>query len=289
MTPTLRLLLLLAPLTLSACESRLTVKVTDAPVDDAEAVVLRVSGVDLLRDDGALVTLDTEARDIDFLQYQDGQTYTLIDEAEVASGRYVGARLRVADSGSYLLRKDGGKLPIVNSAEAGEFGSLAFELDEDEEATILLDLELRFSLDEDSAAGNLALTPVLRVLREGEHGSLEGTVAADLVEADSCRQGRTLGRGVSVYAYAGHGITPDDYARTAVTALPLSAAAVRRDESDDVYRYRFAFLPEGDYSLALTCGADAERPAVQDDIVFVRRRHATVTQGGSARLDFAAE
>lgn len=278
--------LLLLPL-LCACEARLDVDLTDGPIDGAEAVVLRVEGIELLQEDGTKTSVAADAAtDVDFLQYRNGATLRLVDGAKVPAAHYVGVRLVLDDSGSYVGRSDGGQLPVT-LPDSAEFADLDLDVGDDEEAGLLLDLELRYSLDDYSdSLGSYALQPVLRAMDADNPGEIAGTVAAALVEDQDCRDGRALLRGVSVYAYAGTGVTPVDYARDRVSGtLPLSSAAVYADD-DGVYRYRFAWLPPGDYTLALTCQADSERPATTDDLGFLQRRNATVEQGQTRTIAF---
>lgn len=273
---------------ISACEAKLDIDLTDGPIDGAESVVLRLTGIQLLKDDGGRVTVDL-ASDVDLLQYRNGATLRLADGEEVPAAHYVGAHLVFGEDGSYVGRSDGSQVPVI-PPETQEFADLDLDVGDDDEARLLLDLELRFSLDDQlSTQGNYALVPVLRALDPDEAGEVSGKVADALVEDADCRQGRSLLRGVSVYAYEGTGVTPVDYARSRVTGIqPVSSTAVY-DDSDGGYRYRFAFLPEGNYTLALTCNADSERPAVADDLDFSQRRNVTVNAGETRSIAFTAE
>ena len=273
---------------LGACEAKLDVDLTDGPIDGAESVVLRLAGIQLLKDDGSRVTLDVDA-DVDLLQYRNGATLRLAEGEEVPAARYVGAHLVFADSGSYVGRSDGSQVAIV-PPETQEFADLDLDVGDDDEAGLLLDLELRVSLDDQvSTLGNYALVPVLRALDPEDAGEVSGKVANALVEDADCRQGRSLLRGVSVYAYEGAGVTPVDYARSRVTGIQPVSAAAAYDDGDGGYRYSFAYLPEGNYTLALTCDADSERPAVIDNLDFLQRRNATVNAGETRSIDFTAE
>jgi len=270
---------------LGACEARFDVDLTDGPIDGAESIVLQVKEVRLLKEDGNTVSLaaDTE---VDLLQYRNGSTLRLVEGAEVPAARYVGARLVFADSGSYVGRNDGSQVEITMPSSQ-EFSDLDLDVGDDDQAALLLDLELRFSLDDQlDTFGTYALEPVLRAMDPDEVGEVSGKVANSLVEDSDCRQGRSLLRGVSVYAYAGNGTTPVDYARDRSSGTqPVSSTAVY-DDGDGGYRYRFAYLPEGDYTLALTCQADTERPATSDDLAFSHRRNATVTVGEVRSIAF---
>src|SRR3546814_21094318 len=66
----------------------------------------------------------------------------------------------------------------------------------------------------------------------------------------------------SVYLYQGK-VTADDIGGNG--AQPYSSTNVVADGSG-AYRYTAAFLPEGTYTLALTCHADQDDPAANDDL-----------------------
>lgn len=286
MTPLHRLIPLLACLPLlAACEAKLDVDLTDGPIDGAESVVLQINGVRLLKEDGNTVDLHAQG-EVDLLQYRNGSTLRLVEGEEVPAARYEGARLLFADSGSYVGRSDGSQVEIEMPVNQ-DFSDMELDVGDDDQAGLLLDLELRFSLDDQTATlGTYALQPVLRAMDPEDSGEVSGEVANSLVEDTDCRQGRSILRGVSVYAYSGNGVTPVDYARDRSSGTqPVSSTAVY-DDGDGGYAYRFAYLPEGDYTLALTCEADDERPATSDDLSFSHRRNAAVTAGEVRSIAF---
>src|SRR5688572_1795292 len=107
-----------ALLALSGCSDdggtgKLTLGITDAPVDNATAVVVQFTGVEVKPEDGNARSFDfDEPRQIDLLALTGTDSELLLDEVEVRSGRYNWVRLKVlaeADGvmDSYITLEDG--------------------------------------------------------------------------------------------------------------------------------------------------------------------------------------
>lgn len=269
---------------LTGCEAKLTVDLTDSPVDSAENVVLGLTGVTLLSDSDATVSLPfDETRLVDLLDYRNGDTYRLVNGEGVNNARYVGIALNFADGSSYLRRSDGGVVGITTSTTLN-FAAMDLSLGERDEEQLVLDLNLRFSLvDDTSASGTYRLYPALRVAQPDTSGTITGVVADTLVESDDCRQGRATTQGVAVYAFSGLNITPADYHGQSNL---IDAASVELDADTGLYRYSLHFLPEGYYTLALTCQADSENPAASDGLAFEATSNAGVSAGGTTEANF---
>lgn len=280
-----RRLPLLALSLLTGCEADLSVDLTDGPVDDADAVVLGLTGVTLLTDAATTVSVPFgETRELDLLRYRSGATYRLIDGEAIANARYVGVALNFANGRSYVERSDGA-IVAVETPDTLEFAELDLSLGENDEARIVLDLNLRFSLvDQTASTGSYALQPVLRAVQPDAAGTVQGVVAAGIVESDDCRQDRATTRGVAIYAFSGLNVTPADFAGLA--GGPMDAAPVLLDTDSGLYRYSLHFLPAGSYTLALTCEADREDPVTADGLVFEAPANVTLDAGETATVNF---
>ena len=84
--------LLPACLLLTACEASLDVSLTDAPADEARQLLMTVNAVQLLQEDGGIVTLDADELRFDLLEYRDGETLELVSRDGDISGDYIGIR-----------------------------------------------------------------------------------------------------------------------------------------------------------------------------------------------------
>jgi hypothetical protein len=267
---------------LCGCEANLSVDLTDGPIDSAEEVVLELTSVKLLTDDYTIVTLDLDdPSPVNLLDYRRGETYRLVSDETIGNGRYVGIALIFAGDGSYVTRDDGGKVTIQTPTVA-KFADIDLSIGDSDDERLVLDLNLRFSLT-DTATGTYDLAPVVRAVRPGDTGAVSGFVASAFVESDTCRQGRDVTDGVAVYAYSGSNVTPADYVGQSNL---IDAADVELDTASGGYRYELHFLPEGSYTLALTCEADADEPASDDAVTFEDSANVTIDAGTTATLHF---
>jgi hypothetical protein len=281
--------LLPALLLLSACEAELTVDLAASPPVTARSVVLGVDAVQALTAGGEIRNLDVDGLEaIDLGDYSDGTRLNLAgDRGEAAY--FTGWRPGFVTDTAYVEAADGSRTALTLEDE-GAYAELDLSLDDDESATVVLTLELPFSLiDRRADLGQYQLRPVLRAALADSAGDLEGEIARAVLDASGCRQGRARGQGVAVYVYVGADRTPVDYyADGTVTRLhpPIATAPVRYDTASDRYGYAVHHLPPGDYTVALTCEADAEHPRQDDDLAFVEAHTVELDARGTAVVDF---
>ncbi|SFF62887.1 protein of unknown function [Fontimonas thermophila] len=284
-----RLCLVAVTLLLCACESELSIDLTDAPIDGATRVQLAVSAVELLGSDGTVTRIDSQyTDDFDMLDYRDGERLRLVDASGELKGRHVGLRLRLDDDNAFL-RKDEDSTPI-ELLSAGEYATVDLDLDDGDARTLIVDLDLRFSLiDRRDTLGVYQMIPVIRVIDADRAGRIEGTIDANAIADADCRDGRAIGTGVAVYLYTGTGVTPGDYdADATVTPLaqPLAAADVREDAASGAWTYRFHYVQPGRYTLAWTCEADREHPQQDDDLSFRDAADVEVGEAQTVTVNF---
>src|SRR3546814_3384339 len=89
------------------------------------------------------------------------------------------------------------------------------------------------------------LVPILRLINDDDSCAINGSIPASRIDS-ACV--------AAVYLYQGK-VTADDIGGNG--AQPYSSTNVVADGSG-AYRYTAAFLPEGTYTLALTCHADQD-------------------------------
>lgn len=269
-------------LALAACEARVNVELGTADLDGASAVRVALEGVDLLDQNGELHTLDHGSDTVlDLRDLIDGQSLALVDSTEVEATRYTGIRLRFADSGHRIELEDGTEAALTIDSTA-DFADLDVDIGEDETATVLATLDLRFSLQRDSASGTYTLTPVLRAIDADSAASLTGIVDAAAVEAASCRQGRDAGAGVAVYLFDRDAASLIDYRRD--RSGPIASARVQSIGSS--YSYDLANLAAGAYTLAWTCEADTDAPDADNGLSFRSSVLITLAAGEAQVIDF---
>ena len=128
----------LISLLLAACEGELQIRLTDAPADDATAVNIEITGVELLTEAGAAETYEfDEARTINLTDLTGGRTVTLVSDDDTPGGTYTGVRL--------LINAAAGKATIVwkwrfTAWQPGHFSTVTLEFTKKDDGST--DLEL---------------------------------------------------------------------------------------------------------------------------------------------------
>lgn len=272
---------LLATLALSGCDlfkndGKLDLQITDAPYTDASEVVVTIRSVRLQQHDGHHESFDlSPAKAIDLLQLSNGNFATLLSGEALPSGDYDSIRLTLDDGNgsNYVQRQDGGLYGLAVPGNELELDT-DFTIDDHGTTTLTLDVDLRRSLRAPEDSGDdYRLVPNLRLINDDDAGTISGSIPASRIGS---------GCVAAIYLYQGK-VTPDDIGGNG--AQPYSSTNVVADGSGG-YRYTAAFLPEGTYTLALTCDADQDDPAANDDLDFSSPESADVRAGRTETQNF---
>lgn len=268
----------------------LTLSITDAPIDGAAAVVVEFTGVELKPSGGGRVVFDFDTpRQIDLLSLQGNDSTPLLDGVEVPAGDYSWIRLKVnADQGtlnSYVELEDGSQesLFIPSGEQSGLKLHSGFTVAQGGIADFTIDFDLRKSVHDPVGQEGYFLRPSLRLVDNLEVGSISGTVSESLVTDAGCTNGPDHNVGNAVYLYVGHGATVDDVGSP---SEPLASALVVYDEGIGQYHYEIGFVATGPYTIAFTCQAADDDPALDDNIVFSGAADVDVTAGADTQHDF---
>jgi hypothetical protein len=274
---------------------RLSLGVTDAPVDDASSVVVQFSGVAFKRAGAAaevVQNLTPSPRQLDLLQYQEGRAALLLDGVTLPAGDYEWIRLIVDnESGvrdSYIVLTGGEEceLRVPSGAESGLKLNRGFTLPADGSVALTIDFDLRKSIHAppgqqgaaEACTQGYLMRPTLRIVDDANVGAIAGHVASELV-TDQCLP--------KVYVFSGAGITPDDIEDAdGADADPLVVADVAVENGSTAYAYHAAFLPPGPYTVAFTC--DDDDASVDETLTFVGTQDVTVQSNLISTADFAA-
>jgi hypothetical protein len=138
----------------------LSLAVTDAPVDNATAVVVEFTGVEVKPAGGEAIAFEyDEPRTIDLLALSGSDSESLLDGAEVPAGHYDWVRLQVnaaADGAqdSYIDLKDGTRheLDVPSGAETGLKLHNGFDVPAGGAANFTVDFDLRSSVHDSTCA-----------------------------------------------------------------------------------------------------------------------------------------
>ena len=256
-----------------------TLNITDAPVDEADAVVVEFSSVTLKSDDNILVFDFDTPKSIDLLSLQGVASQSLIEDEEIPAGDYNQIQLGVnaefdSKLDSYITinntkhelrvpsgNKSGLKLNTPFTVAAGSSG-LAVA---DEGAVYTIDFDLRKSIVDAKGQPGYFLKPVLRLVQNINTGSVSGTIDSNLLIGSNCSDSDPL-TGNAIYVFSGLSIIPDDFDETGVE--PMTTSLVSFDINSGVYSYEVGFLGEGGYTLAFTCAADLDDENDNSNVIF---------------------
>ena len=310
-----RLLIAGSALALAGCGgdqspiASLSLGLSDAPVDDAQAVVVGVAAVELLDDRGDVaqrIEFDPP-RSVDLLQQQGGAQFLLFEDREVPAGTYPELRLIVADQANASCSQaqadpdhpsyvsvDGVDYPLIvpSGGSAGLKVRGPIVVEERREARYTIDFDLRKSIVERGKSGCYNLKPSLRLIDNATSGTIAGKVDAALLSDAGCTADPADGSGAAVYVFAGAGVTPDDDDGTAPDPLTTALLTAAVENGVTTFRYAAGFLPAGSYTVAFSCQAGDDVPASEagadDPIGFVGAATVTVEAGATTTQDFAA-
>ncbi len=299
-------LMLLPALLLSGCggdagdepdngsRGQLSLAITDAPVDGAEALHITFTGVELHHAHGERYTIDfTPAKRIDLLTLQGGRFDYLLEEQSITAGNYQSLRLKLATDTndtalSAITLSDGSTYPLHLSRDMAQGLTLkgGFNIPEGENTTLTIDFDLRRSVLEPDpgfiSGGDepYRLRPVLRLIDNDNAAALSGAMEATLTS--SCAS-------PAVYLYRHHNVTPYDLANESDPLLSLNlitSTPIRYNGATSTHEYSIGFISAGDYTIAYTCEAEQDRPEARDAISFSGNANITLSAGDNARHDF---
>ncbi len=269
-----RALAVLGSAALVGCEGTVTLDMQTTLADPAlTGVIAEIEGVEFLSASGNQTLLFDDPQRINLLQYVDGNLFRLFTDEQLPDGRYTGVRLLFDpdDEDDDVVTTIGGLEFELNNT-VGAFADVAFTLDESESTSedLVLTLDLRQSLSFDDGANVYTLTPVLRAVLPEETGEIFGRVTAN------CPGSGTLVEGGAAYLFAGRDRIPDD--RDGLGEEPfLTTRVLIQGGVAAVPQFFFNYIPEGDYTIALTCNANEDDPLTNDELAFGSIENIEVT------------
>ena len=263
---------------------KINLRVTDSPVTSATRVVVQFTGLEIQPAGGGQPEVfDFAPRQIDLLALDGGGSEILLDGETLPAGEYDSIRLKVNagrdGSDSFIELDDGSVHPlyIPSGNQTGLKLIRGFTIGAGSTSNFTIDFDLRKSVIHPPGLGEpYLLKPVLRMVDNLEVGTIDGTVAQELV-VDGCVP--------AVYVYTGAGVVPDDVGSA---TPPLASTAVELDTTTGAYGFRVAFVPAGTYTLAFTCEADQDAADVDDAIAFSTPLETTVTAGQTSMVEVPA-
>lgn len=252
----------------------ISIAVTDAPVDDASAVVIAMTELELKPAGGEAFSVPVTGapRELDLTDFTDGASATIVEDEDVPAGGYDWMRIHIDESASYIqLESDGAMYPLVvpSSGQTGFKLVSGFTVPVNGSATYMLDFDVRKSVVEPPGLAGpngeprrFVLKPAVRIMNAAETGAVEGVVDASLVDVNNerCLAADPPLTGNAVYVFEGLDTVPDDVAdeETDEAAPPLTSDIVEMNDTTGEFEYHLMFLRPGPYTLAFTCSGTAD-------------------------------
>lgn len=273
----------------------LSLSITDAPVDGADAVVVFFDAVTVQSGGGSRQTYtvtdpvtDQPGRSVDLLQLTGSRSVVLLDNQQLTAGQYSWVRLDVDldPSRSYIeVAGQRHELRCTSCDNNGLKLNRSFNVPADGAIAFTVDFDLRSSISDPQSGLHYNLRPTLRIVETALAGNIAGTVDGTLITNLS-------GGPCAVYVYEGGGVAPNDIFRPDVGDPPVTwnnpvgTAPVEFDGS--AYSYEAGYLPAGTYTAALTCDAQLDDPTMDDSgsVSFTGADTVSVTAGSTTPKNF---
>jgi hypothetical protein len=251
----------------SAGTGQMKLSVGDAPVDGAQAVVVKFTGVELTGNGGNPVTITfAQPKTIDLLKDSGTASAVLFDQP-IPSGKYGQIRLMVMADGdpnnSYIDLSEGTRhgLQVPSGSESGYKLVSGFTVPSGGVVDYTIDFDLRKDITcPTGQAPVCTLKPADRLVDNTTVGNIQGVISNTLIP-NGCTPG--------IYLYNGTVTAPEDMnsgASSSDANQPLSSK-VPVATSQPPYYYQFTFLPPGTYTVAFTCQAAQDDPDTSDSAV----------------------
>ena len=266
---------------------RISLGITDAPVDGATAVVVKFTAVELKPEGGSAFTINlTPAQSVDLLVLAGGGSRALLEDYSVPAGRYQSIRLLIEaqqnQPSSYIDFASGARYPLYvpSGSESGLKLIRGFTVAAGSTSNFTIDFDLRKSvIAPPGQAPNYLLKPVLRMVDNLQVGAIAGTVDSALI---------TSGCSPQVYIFTGAGVVPDDLdPATSPDVDPLVSAPVTLDTATGQYRFRAGFIEVGEYTASFTCDGASDTPEGEEVLVFTGTQNVTVNTNQTTTIAIA--
>lgn len=155
----------------------MTVEMTDAPIDSADAVNVFIERVEVQSQDGSgWITLNEPQQEYNLLELVNGAT-EVIGSAELEEGTYNQIRLILSRDGHSVV-VDGMEhsMKVPSGAQTGVKLNINAEIEADIEYVLLLDFEASRSVVKAGESDMYLLKPVIRAQEKAITGNIEGVV-----------------------------------------------------------------------------------------------------------------
>ncbi|MDH3390046.1 MAG: DUF4382 domain-containing protein, partial [Gammaproteobacteria bacterium] len=182
---------------------------------------------------------------------------------------------------NFVEENDGGIAPLLISGGSGSGIALQqdFVIPAAQASSFIIDIDLRQSVRSPSNAPIYRLNPVMRLAMSGMTGGIRGEVdSSKLTATPPACSDTQVGTYNAVYVFEGHDVKPDDINQLGNNTEPFATTAITYDGASGKYLYEAAFLPAGNYTVAVTCNANLDDLEADDNLQFFDIRNVTVVK-----------
>ncbi|RTE86425.1 MULTISPECIES: DUF4382 domain-containing protein [Gammaproteobacteria] len=278
--------------------------VSDAPVENANKVVVCFSGIELVGngdpvtmnvgDEGVVGPNDMctdntgnvipNTHGFDLLTLQGANSSDFIEGVEVEPGEYGQFRLNIADNGSYVETIGGETVSLRVPSNQLRLDGLTLTANQTFNYT--LEFELRQALVAPPGLGQYQLKPRgVRLVDNAETGNINGRLDEALLTNNECTVAPEDASVpvASVYFYEGAGVAVEDMQDNQDNESdPYASVAVYYDGAME-YPFEIGFVAAGPYTLGLTCDTEDD-PTAEDTLNFIHTQDIEVIAGDTLEL-----
>ncbi len=253
-----------------SASSSFSLRLTDAPIDGLENVVVQFAAVEMKLKSGAWTRYTLPApQPIDLLALQGLTTADLLVNMPIEAGEYKQVRFIVDDAPmANRVKVKGGawkELEVPGGATTGLKIKQKFTIPENRPVNFTVDFNLRKSVKLKGKSGKYKLNAKMKLVVDSDVGFIRGSVDPALLMASSCSD-NDVDTHNAVYVYPGPNLIPGDIDEASpANNEPETTTLVKYDNTTGLYLFEAAFLAAGDYTIAFTCNADREVLDVDDD------------------------
>ncbi len=268
-----------------------TLGLSDAPVDDADEVIITIESITFKKENGDEVVFDTFNNDsegivdaetitLDLLKFQGGTQFNVLENATIEAGQYNQVIINVNDEDitkSYVTEIDGAVKSIKVPSNSLKLGGITF-IQSQETQAFTIEFNLRKSMTYKPGPQEYNLKPTgVRLVDNSQAGTISGTVDINAINLNEY----CIAENHLIYLYQGQELDASQLADSFDSDVanngapegaiaPLDSVSPTFDNDSQSYRFEFGFVPSGDYTLVYACntGENGDDPDVYDAITL---------------------
>lgn len=254
-------------------DATFTLGISDAPIDNADEVVITIESITFTRDGEDVIfetfsnenegIVDAETIKLDLLQFQGGAQFNVLENATIPEGSYNQVIINVLDEDptlSYVTELDGSIKSIKVPSDNLKLGGIEITATSDTQQ-FTVEFNLRKSMAYKPGPDEYNLKPTgVRIVNNNDTGIVSGEIDIDAINTEiSCMADTHL-----VYLYPGSAldinlladIFDNEIANNGApegAIAPFDAVTPILDVNTNNYTYEFGFVPKGEHTLAYAC------------------------------------